>query len=340
MKGAAAIGALAAAVVSATAIPLLVSLVARQFLVANPTLRSSHRIPRARGGGLGILFGLCGGILVTSVFGQVLTRPSLLVMIAALALGLMGLWDDLKHLPVLPRLLFQLGVAWGTAVFVGSVPRLPLPPPLDLPLGWLAVPLTVLWLVSVTNFFNFMDGIDGLAGGQAIATSTAVILAGWGSDATAIAGILIGATAGIIAYNWPPAKIFLGDVGSLPVVFLLAALPLLAPPERRPYALLATAVSLSLFLLDPAVTLLRLVRLKHRLGEPHRQHAYQRLLLPGKTHRPVTVALVVAGFGLSALGAFAYRAGWAWWPALAIGAVAYLLEHRIAARRESRRAAA
>ncbi|HXM76742.1 MAG TPA: glycosyl transferase, partial [Thermoanaerobaculia bacterium] len=227
MKGAAAIGALAAAVVSATAIPLLVSLVARQFLVDNPNLRSSHRIPRARGGGLGILFGLCGGILVTSVFGQVLTRPSLLVMIAALALGLMGLWDDLKHLPVLPRLLFQLGVAWGTAVFVGSVPRLPLPPPLDSPLGWLAVPLTVLWLVSVTNFFNFMDGIDGLAGGQAIATSTAVILAGWGSDATAIAGILIGATAGFLAYNWPPAKIFLGDVGSLPVGFLLAALPLL-----------------------------------------------------------------------------------------------------------------
>src|ERR1700682_2748790 len=195
MKGAAAIGALAAAALSATAIPLRFALVGRHFPVDNPNLRSSHRIPRARGGGLGILFGLCGGILVTSVFGQVLTRPSLLVMIAALALGLMGLWDDLKHLPVLPRLLFQLGVAWGTAVFVGSVPRLPLPPPLDLPLGWLAEPLAGFSRGSGEKFFHFMDGIDGLAGGQAIATSTAVILAGWGSDATAIAGVLIGATA-------------------------------------------------------------------------------------------------------------------------------------------------
>src|SRR5262249_37707563 len=132
----------------------------------------------------------------------------------------------------------------------------------------------------------------------------------------------------------------LGDVGSLPLGLLLAALPLLAPPERRAHALLAAAVSLALFLLDPALTLISLVRRKHRLGQPHRQHAYQRLLLPGKTHRPVPAPLVAAGFGLSVLGAFVYRAEWAWWPALAICAGAYLLERRLAGLAELRRSAA
>jgi len=339
MSTAAAIGALAAAIVSAMAIPLLVSLVARQYLVDHPNVRSSHRIPRARGGGLAILFGLCAGILVAALLGLHLTRTSLTLLIAALALGLIGLWDDMKHLPVLPRLLFQIVVACGVVLVVGSVPRIPLPPPLDVPLGVLAAPLTILWLVAVTNFFNFMDGIDGLAGGQAIATCTAVILAGWGTDAIAVAAILLGAAAGFLAFNWPPARIFLGDVGSLPVGFLLAALPLLAPPERRPYALLATAISLSLFLLDPAVTLLRLFRRKRRLGQPHREHAYQRLLLPGKTHRPVTGALVLTGFALSTFGAWAYRVQWAWWPAIALAVLSYAIEHRLAARAEMRRGA-
>ena len=155
-----------------------------------------------------------------------------------------------------------------------------------------------------------------------------------------MAAILLGAAAGFLAFNWPPARIFLGDVGSLPVGFLLAALPLLAPPERRPYALLATAISLSLFLLDPAVTLVRLLRRKQRLGQPHRQHAYQRLLLPGKTHRRVTGALVLAGFGLSIFAAWAYRTEWAWWPAILAALGAYALEHRLARRAAERRAAA
>jgi Fuc2NAc and GlcNAc transferase len=193
-------------------------------------------------------------------------------------------------------------------------------------------------LVGVTNFFNFMDGIDGLAAGQAMASGAAVIIASWSQNANGIAWLLLGAAAGFLVYNWPPARVFLGDVGSMPVGFLLGGLPLLAPPDQRSPAVLAVAIGLALFLFDPLWTLLRRALAGKRLGQAHRDHAYQRLLSPEEPHGRVTLPLVAAAFALAALGSYAFVHPPARWPALALALVAFTIESALARRAEHRRA--
>jgi Fuc2NAc and GlcNAc transferase len=158
-------------------------------------------------------------------------------------------------------------------------------------------------------------------------------------DSVSIAAVLLGATAGFLLYNWPPARIFLGDSGSMPVGFLLAGLPLLSPARERGAAVLAVAVGLSLFLLDPLATLLRRARQGKRIGEAHREHAYQRLFSPAEPHAHVTTALVLAALVLSGLGALAFRFPRARWPALVVSVLAFAIEGALARRADSRRAA-
>lgn len=334
-----AIAAVTAAAASAIAIALLIPAARRRgVLVDVPNPRSSHRVPRLRGGGIGVVIGIAAGVMTSAQFLPPAGRNALVLLSGAGVLAAMGLWDDLKSLPAGIRLVVQLGVATAISLAIGSVERLPLPAPLDLPLGPLGIPLTIIWLVGVTNFFNFMDGIDGLAGGQALASCAGVAIAAWSVDATRISWVVAGAVLGFLLYNWPPAKVFLGDVGSMPVGFLLAGLPLLAPDGQRSAAVLAGAVGLALFLLDPVWTLVRRARGGRRLGEPHREHAYQRLLAPEEPHGRVTLPLVASAFALAVFGAYGFRHPAARWPAVAVAVIAFAVESGIARRVERRQA--
>jgi len=226
---------------------------------------------------------------------------------AALAMAILGISDDAFHLPVWPRLLMQIVIAGGMAWVLGPIESLSIPGTFEIGLGAFAVPLTIVWIVGATNFFNFMDGIDGLAAGQAVLSAFVVAAASWSSDATTIALAVAGGAAGFLVYNWSPARIFMGDVGSMMLGFLLAALPLLAPASRRGDALFATAIGLALFLLDPTFTLLRKLVRGERIGLSHRDHAYQQLVRVGELHGRTTAGLLLATLPLAALGAFSYR---------------------------------
>ena len=163
-------------------------------------------------------------------------------------------------------------------VSVGGFERVPLPAAmLEHRLGPLSAAASILWIVTVVNFYNFIDGIDGIASLQALITATGVLLAGFDPVAALLAAAVVGATAGFLRFNWSPASVFLGDVGSYFLGYTLAALPLLAPRQLRSQAALFVAVSLWLFLADATFTLIGRALRGERIYEAHREHLYQML---------------------------------------------------------------
>jgi Fuc2NAc and GlcNAc transferase len=300
-----------------------------------PNERSSHESSTPRGGGIGILAGVAAGFLVLLASGIRLELNLVVLLAGTACIAVLGTIDDRRPIRPRYRLFVQIAVAVAVVVFIGGVPRLPLPAPLDIPLGWLAAPLAVVWLVGVTNFYNFMDGIDGLAAGQAVASCAGVVLAIWAAGAVELAFVMAAACIGFLVFNSPPARIFLGDVGSTSLGFAIAGLALLAPVDGRSTAVFAVAIGLSLFLLDPLETLVRLVRVGHRIGAAHRAHSYQALAPSRDRHRPITSALVVAGLVLSIAGALSYHWQWLAWPVLALALAAFAVERFLAGRARS-----
>jgi UDP-GlcNAc:undecaprenyl-phosphate GlcNAc-1-phosphate transferase len=249
------------------------------------------------------------------------------LLLGGAALAAVGLWDDRHGLSPFVRLMAQLAVAAGVVWLVGGIDRLPLPYPLDLPLGPASRPATVLWLVGVVNFFNFLDGIDGLAAVQTVVTAAGISLAGWDPFAALLAAVVAGAAAGFLPFNWSPASVFLGDVGSYFLGYTLAALPLAAPPESRARAALFVALSLWLFLADAAWTLLKRACRGAPWYEAHREHLYQHLAL--RQGHPRVAATIGAGSLVLTAGALvAYRstdpAGP--WAVLALAVVLFIAE--------------
>jgi Fuc2NAc and GlcNAc transferase len=144
--------------------------------------------------------------------------------------------------------------------------------------------------------------------------------------------VLAAAAIGFLILNSPPARIFLGDVGSTSLGFAIAGLPLLAPEAGRPMAMFAVAIGLSLFLLDPLETLIALLRAGSRIGVAHRSHSYQVLASSRERHRAVAVGLVLAGLVLSLGGALSYRVHSAAWPVLVLALAIFAAERFLAGR--------
>jgi UDP-N-acetylmuramyl pentapeptide phosphotransferase/UDP-N-acetylglucosamine-1-phosphate transferase len=182
----------------------------------------------------------------------------------------------------------------------------------------MARPLSVLWVAGVVNVYNFLDGIDGFAGLQGLVTSLAIAMAAWNRDASIAALALAGGCLGFLGWNWSPARVFMGDLGSGAVGFLLAGLPFLAAPAERPAAVFVVALSLCFFLADATLTLGRRIARRERIWEAHREHCYQRIVRRGYSHGLVAVAICTAAGLVTVLGV-------AWWqrrtPALAAAAL-------------------
>jgi len=309
----------------------------RLQLVDLPNVRSSHVEPRPRGGGLGILLGVAVVAVATLSGAAEWPNEVWILLGGALLVSVVGLWDDVRKLNVWPRLFAQVLAAGLVVAGIGGVERLPLPPPADIELGLAAPVLTVVWIVGVTNFFNFMDGFDGLAGGQAMISFGALAWALWPDAVAGLALVLLSATFGFLLRNWSPARIFLGDVGSAFLGFLLAGLPLAAARPARPALVFLVAISMTLFLMDPVVTLVARRRRRAAIGASHRDHAYQQLVAPGRPHGAVVSVLLAVGLALTIVAGFAYTRPALGWPAMAIALITFAIEWRVAARRRARR---
>ena len=268
--------ALAAAMISAGLIVLLRPLLQR-YTLARPNARSSHAVPTPQGAGIAVIAATLAAAGVAASMMGLGIPPTLFT--ATIFIGLVGLADDIRPIPVLPRLLLQ-ATAVGAVILATPVePRIAPVLPLAVERGLLL--LALVWFV---NLVNFMDGLDLMTVAEIVPIAGALVLLGWLGDfpavPTIIAAALGGAMLGFAPFNRPIAKVFLGDVGSLPIGLLLGwSLLQLAWQHQLVAALLLPLY----YIADATLTLvLRIIR-----GEPfwaaHRGHFYQRATDNGYT---------------------------------------------------------
>ena len=272
-----------------------------------PNERSLHEQPVPRVGGVGIVAG------VLLAFALVRAEPLLAGLVAALAV--VSYLDDRAHLPVALR--------FGAHAIAAVVFVLAATPDLH-PLWQAALALATMW---VTNLYNFMDGSDGLAGGMALFGFGAYALAAWlAGDAVfvIVAASIAAAAAAFLAFNFPPARVFMGDAGSIPLGFLSAALGILGWRAGH-WPLWFPVLVFSPFIIDASLTLARRLLRGERVWRAHRSHYYQRLVQLGWGHRNTALAeyALMAACGGLALWALGQPLA-VQWAAVGAAIVAYL----------------
>lgn len=256
-----------------------------------PNDRGSHARPTPRGGGLAIVAVVSAAALLAAVLHPESLVAVAGVMLPALAVAVVSWCDDMRPVPIRVRFGVHFAAAIAAIAILGPVERIDLGSFGAFDLGVAAWPLTVLWIVGLINAFNFMDGIDGIAGITGLAAGMAIAAAAWISGATAIGAVaaaFAAASLGFLMWNWPPARVFMGDVGSTFCGFVLAVLPLAVGAEAKPRVVPVAVFVMWPFIFDTAYTILRRLRNRENIFQAHRSHLYQRLAIAGWSHRAVS----------------------------------------------------
>jgi len=293
-------------------------------LFDQPNERSSHTTPIPRGGGLAVVPVVLGAWAWVGHFMSAATPVAFTVIWCALALAAISWLEDWRGVPTIVRLLAQVA-AVSVALFAmrdfGPFFGGFLSPNLDL------FAVAVLWVWFI-NLYNFMDGIDGITGVETaclgLGVALVAALANLDGGFTMFGTTLAAAAFGFLWWNWQPARVFLGDVGSIPLGFLSGWLLLMLADQGQ----WAVALILPLYYLaDATITLLRRIARRERFWRAHRQHFYQQATQWRMRHRDATLWILAANVVLIALALVAVK-GWIW-PALAgaFVAVAALLFH-------------
>lgn len=260
-------------------------------IVDVPNQRSSHNRIVARGGGIGFSFIFLLAIVILGIRGIVATNVTIAIVGGGGAVALTGWVDDRKGLKQLSRIFLHLvSAAWAVA-WLGPVPPLPLGS-VSWNWGWMGQLTVVIAFAWLINLYNFMDGTDGIAGIEAVTVALLAgglcFLAGFAAMSS-VYGLLACAVAGFLVWNWPPARIFMGDAGSGFLGFVFASLACWAfMSETR--LLWPCVILLSVFIADATTTLLRRMAKGEQWYEAHRSHAYQKIARR-VGHRPVAIGV-------------------------------------------------
>jgi Fuc2NAc and GlcNAc transferase len=285
--------------VSATGTGITLFYARRAGLVDLPNHRSSHSIPTPHGGGIALVASVTGVTIYEGVLpGHQLQPAYAFLFISVLALTIVGWLDDTRPVSIRTRLAIHLMCGLSVALLINEIAPTAGVVNLVWCVWWL------FWTVASINIVNFMDGIDGMVASQGIVYGVFLfVLSGSSHPGGHFGLILAAACLGFILWNWAPAKMFMGDVGSGPLglFFVIGgALALKAAP--------AAVVFLPLFPLywDALLTLILRFRRGERLSDAHRSHLYQRLARAGYGHRRVTYGYTLAA-GMGAIAAFLVR---------------------------------
>nr|WP_063982206.1 glycosyltransferase family 4 protein [Bradyrhizobium sp.] len=308
-----AVAALMSAIITWTSRPLL-----QRYALARPNARSSHRIPTPQGAGIAVITATLLVASAWAAWANVAIPPAL--VITTIVIALVGFADDIVSLPVLARLALQAACV-GAVVFTASetariVPALPLPLERGLIL------LAGVWFV---NLVNFMDGLDLMTVAEVVPVTAALLLLGLLGDlswpAALIATAMCGAMLGFAPFNRPVAKVFLGDVGSLPIGLLLGWCLLELAWHGQPAAALLLP---AYYLVDSTITLFRRIARREQFWSAHRSHFYQRATDNGFTVRRVIGDVFALNLLLAVLAIITVRASSTsvTWLALVAGAIA------------------
>ena len=257
-----------------------------------PNARSSHTIPTPRGGGVAIVVTFLASLPVFGVFGLVPWQPLIAVGGAGALVAVIGFMDDHGHIAARWRLLGHFGAGIWALVWLGGFPPVTLFG-ISLELHWFGHILAAIYLVWLLNLYNFMDGIDGIASVEALcACLGACLLYGLSGAPALIWGplILAAAVVGFLYWNFPPARIFMGDAGSGFLGIALGVLSLQAAWVSSDL-FWAWVILLGVFIVDATFTLIRRLLRGDKVYEAHRSHAYQFASRRFGKHLPVTLAV-------------------------------------------------
>jgi Fuc2NAc and GlcNAc transferase len=263
-----------------------------------PNERSSHQTPTPRGGGMAIIASLIIGLLLSVFVSPELWKTGAVLILSTLAVAFIGFLDDHGHVNSLGRLAVHFSAAIAMVFCAAGLPTLTVfGVPVDF--GLFGSVLAVIAIVWLLNLNNFMDGIDGIASVQSILMALGMMACLW--LLTGFTGIfwwwavLAAAVSGFLCWNFPPARIFMGDAGSGGLGFFAGAL-LLVSAHLHPLLLWCGLILFGVFIVDATYTLIVRLVSGHRVYEAHRSHCYQKASRLWQGHKPVTltVTLIIA----------------------------------------------
>lgn len=299
-----------------------------------PNERSSHTAPTPRGGGLIIVIvSLISYTLYSMLYAG---NISFGYLFGAILIAVVSWFDDLKSISSGVRFLIHAIGAAAAIISMGYLRTIYLPLAGEIEFGELGIVVTFLWICWMTNAYNFMDGIDGIAGAQGVTAGVGWFVVGilLNVPSTGFFGlILASACLGFLLHNWQPARIFMGDVGSAFLGYTFAVLPLMAINEansdgiRGLFALIAILL-VWLFVFDTIFTFFRRLLRGEKVWQAHRSHLYQRLVISGYNHASVTMLYGCFSIFVLLSGFYRLSAGTAfdWLPVLSIlGVISILL---------------
>jgi len=259
-----------------------------------PNQRSSHSVPVPRGGGLAIVISFLGALLMLNLWYVRGDPITIALLVSGLCVAVLGFWDDMYTVSAKFRLCGHLAAAVFAIYWLGGMPAISI-------FGWSLHPgivlnsLGVLYLIWLLNLYNFMDGIDGLAGVEAVCVCLGAALLYWLTDSNSgviiLPLLLAAAVAGFLYWNFPPARIFMGDVGSGFLGIILAILSLQATVIDAQF-FWCWLILLGVFIVDATVTLLRRAFQGDKIYEAHCSHAYQHASRRFNSHLLITLAVL------------------------------------------------
>lgn len=259
-----------------------------------PNERSSHQVPTPRGGGVAMAVSATAGLVILSLVNEIQSDLLIALVLGGAAVAAVGFLDDRYQLSAAVRLTVHFMAAVGALIWLGGLPPLRIGEHI-VAFGWIGYFLGALGIVWTVNLFNFMDGIDGLAASECIFIAIAGAFLAVISETSNSAPTMIvfaASICGFLVWNWPPAKIFMGDVGSGYLGYVIGVLAI-AEARENPAALFVWLILGAVFFMDATVTLVRRLARRERAHEAHSSHAYQWLARGWKSHKRVTVAVLL-----------------------------------------------
>ncbi|MEQ9720494.1 glycosyltransferase family 4 protein [Yersinia alsatica] len=265
-------------------------------IIDTPNSRSSHVIPTPRGGGVAIVVSFLIGIMLFYFQGYLALLPAVGLIISGGVIALVGFWDDHGHIAARWRLLAHFSAAAFLLFCLGGFPALTISG-YTIDLGLFGSVFGLLFLVWMLNLYNFMDGIDGLASAEAVTACIGAIVIYLISgnhielDSYLILWLLASTVLGFLLWNFPPAKIFMGDAGSGFLGLIIGSLAISAGWIETKF-FFCWLILLGLFIVDATWTLVRRVLGGFKVYEAHRSHGYQIASRKFKRHLPVTLLAI------------------------------------------------
>jgi UDP-N-acetylmuramyl pentapeptide phosphotransferase/UDP-N-acetylglucosamine-1-phosphate transferase len=255
-------------------------------LVAIPNERSLHDVPIPHGGGIAIISAWYIGLTIL-YFSGIIDKALFFALLCGILLAVVSLINDLIGLSPFFRLVIQFITSIAAFYFMGGLRPLVLPG-ISPNLFVLIYPLAIIGMVWFINLFNFMDGVDGFSSVEAIIICSVLFIFTW--NVTTL--LLISCVTGFLYWNWPKARIFMGDVGSTQLGFILVVVGIYFH-DNLEFSILNWIMLTSPFWFDATLTLFRRWKNGEKLSEAHRKHVYQRIVQAGFSHEKVNLFLII-----------------------------------------------